>query len=144
MLAFCHSKGKTDHRVVFEHSEDHYYIVHFQRDYDHQTWAAYIPFRENVVSYTFQSGIGTQCPDFDKCSYIHFWWGYGHQMSTAGTTPGEEPSGHLSPGTRDVIIMQPRDCQIQIAPLQEKLITISLLTNFMTFNFTFEIQVSFY
>ena len=46
---------------------------------------------------------------FDKYSYIHFWWGYGHQMSTAGTPLGEESSGHLSPGTSDVITMQLRD-----------------------------------
>ena len=48
-------------------------------------------------------------PDFNKYSYIHFWWGYGHQMSAAGTPLGEESSGHLSPGTSDVITMQSRD-----------------------------------
>ena len=102
MYAFCHSKENTDYRVVFHYLEDHYYIVHFQRDYDHQTWTAYTPLRENVGSYPSQSAsdvIGTQCPDFDKYSYIHFCWGYGHQMSAAGTPLGEESSGDLSPGT---------------------------------------------
>ena len=146
MLALCHSNENTDHRVVFQHLEDHCYIVRFQSDYDHQTQTVYTPLRENVESYPSQSGsdvIGTQCPDFGKYSYIHFWWGYGHQMSDTGTPLEEESSGHLSPGTSDVITMQSRDRQIQIAPLQKKLIAISLLTNFMTFNFTFEIQVSF-
>ena len=41
MLAWCHSKENTDHRVVFQHLEDHYYIVHYYRDYDHQTWTTY-------------------------------------------------------------------------------------------------------
>ena len=48
-------------------------------------------------------------PNFDKCSYINFCWGYGHQMSAAGTPLGEESSGHLSPGTSDVITMQLHD-----------------------------------
>ena len=62
ILAWCHSKENPDHRVVFQHLEDHHYIVHFQRDYDHQTWTAYTPLRENVGSYSSQSGsdvIGT-------------------------------------------------------------------------------------
>ena len=82
-----------------------------------------------VGSYHSQSGsdvIGTQCPDFDKYSYIHFWWGYGHQMSAAGTPLGEESSGHLSPGTSDVITMQPRDWQIQITSLQKSLLSPNL------------------
>ena len=95
-------------------------IVHFQRDYDYQTWAVYTLLRENVGSYPSQSGIGTQCPDFDKYSYILFWWGYRHQMSAADILLGEESSGHLSPGTSDVITMQSRDRQIQIAPLQKR------------------------
>ena len=120
MLVLCHSKENTDHRVIFQHLEDHYYIVLCQRDYDHQTWIAYTPLRESVGSYPSQSGsdvISTQCPDFDKYSYIHFWWGYGHQMSAAGTPLGEESSGHLSPGTSDIMTMQSHDWQIQIAPL---------------------------
>ena len=51
MLALCHSKENTDHRVVFQHLEDHYYIVYFQRDYGHQTRTAYTPLKENGRSY---------------------------------------------------------------------------------------------
>ena len=61
MLAFRHSKENTDNKVVFQHLQDHYYIVHFS-DYDHQTWTSYTPLRENVGSYPSQSGsdvIGT-------------------------------------------------------------------------------------
>ena len=29
VLPFYHSKENTDHRVVFQHSEDHYYIIQF-------------------------------------------------------------------------------------------------------------------
>ena len=62
-------------------------------------WTAYKPLRENVVSYRYQSGIGMLCPDFDKCSSIHFWW----------ALLGEESNGHLSPGTSGVITIQSRD-----------------------------------
>ena len=109
VLPFYHSKENTDHRVVFQHSEDHYYIIQFQRDYDHQTWTAYTPCRENVRSYPSQCGVGTQCRNFDKYSYIHFWWDLGHQKLAAGTPLGEESSGYLSRGTIDVITMQSGD-----------------------------------
>ena len=56
MLALCHSKENTAHIVVFQHLEDDYYIVHFSKDYDHQTSTAYIPLRENVGSFPSQSG----------------------------------------------------------------------------------------
>ena len=67
----------------------------------------YVPLRKNVGSFTSQSVsdvIARSTLIFGKYSYIHFWCGYDHQMSAAGTPLEEEFSGHLSPDASDVII----------------------------------------